>query len=278
MEEQKRGLYLPLSLIEHFCARIGVEFTSYQKGNSNEKLCDSILLHSTGNSYFFRDYSVDFEGLTLIKSHTIEMHVLTDKTGFVPGNIFLHELGHVIDYFQITNSRTADSRALETIKHAEAALVERIGKSAFGYLCETVADYYAILIAALIDINTNMRLSVLKKTLESYQQEDQHKSETELMFDQFYLDSNPTELAKINDPLHYYRYIMQRIRTTEELFTHVNYCLKYTMLTGFEGLKKEMDIYFPYIRDYCGKEIAVIDFFGKLESFSDTLLEKDARQ
>lgn len=252
---------------------MGIEFSLHYRNGEETDICGSILSRATGNAYFFRDYALDFEGLTLITNRVIEMHVLTGQKEYVPGSVFLHELGHVMDYYQISNCRIPDIKALETIRHAETALVERIGKNAFRYLSESVADYYAILIAALLDISTNMRLCILQKILVRYMEEESQKDRIQLMFDQFYLEHNPTQLAKIDDPLYYYRYIVQRIHTTEELFTHVNYCLKYNMLTGFEGVKKEMELYFPYIRDYCGKEIAVIDLFGKLESLADTLTE-----
>lgn len=263
--------YFPVSIVQNFCEHMGIVFSLHLKNDETSNICDAVLSQATGNTYFFRDYSVDFEGLTLIKNHVIEMHVLTSQKDQVPGCVFLHELGHVVDYFQIANCKIPDQKALETIREAESALVDRIGESAFRYLSESVADYYAILIAALLDVTTKMRLSVLEKILNSYLEEETPKDRIQLMYDQFYLEHNPTQLARIDDPLYYYRYTIQRIRTTEELFTHVNYCLKYNMLTGFEGLKKEMELYFPYIRDYCGKEIAVIDLFGKLEGLADAL-------
>lgn len=190
---------------------------------------------------FFR--SVQFRGLALLNDEQPRV-LIPHVGGQLSIRILMHELGHVMDYYQIR----------ENIQHCKAGEVQRqmrclqefLGDTEFYYLSEKSADYYGILLAAWLEIHSSMAMGILGPLLEEMRQDDE-TSQAEQIVENIYLEEDLLSVLTAGWNMREVLVTARRLTSTQALHNHVGHQLKLPIISRFFGYKCEISRFHPYV-------------------------------
>lgn len=238
---------MPLPYAERICRELNLSLHVYPIHQSIDETCQKVLQSHPGEFALLKEGESEFLGMTFFKQDGIDLIMLSHHDWGVPASVFFHELGHVAEFFQITNRAGHIGDAISYYHLVASKMCKMLGESEYVYLMERTADYYAILLSAMLDIRNQCSSDYLAQSVEQFEYSASDSPAAHVL-SELYLHAHEPQTSEQQH--RFYLYIAQRIRTTGQLYLHVNHCFKYVLLTQMLGYRKSMEHFYPYIRDF----------------------------